>query len=78
MLGLESLIYDSKFASGVCTVLSHAEIYFLGLIDILTPYDAQKKVASAISLSYTPEEISSVNAQFYCERFLNFVSSVII
>jgi len=78
LAGLSSLTYDSHFANGMCTVISHAEIYFIQIIDILTPYDAQKKVAhSAKAITFTLDELST-NAQFYGERFLNFVSSFII
>jgi len=77
LMGLSSLTYNSYFANGICTVISHAEIYFIQIVDILTTYDANV-ANSAKFIIYTQDELSTVNAQFYGERFLNFVSSFII
>jgi len=52
---------------------------FLSIIDYLTPYDWKKVIAhNAKSTKYTSEELSTVNAQFYCDRFINFFGTIIV
>lgn len=56
-----------------------AELYFLGIIDILTPYDAKKKVEHLFkSFQYDKESISAINPPEYCKRFLKFMADNII
>lgn len=56
-----------------------SEIYFLGIIDILTPYDAKKKVEHLFkSIQYSKESISAVSPTDYCKRFLKFMADNII
>ncbi|CAG8512693.1 7046_t:CDS:10 [Ambispora gerdemannii] len=53
-------------------------IYYLGVIDILTPYNTAKKVEHAWkSLSHDKHNISAVNPIFYGERFLDFMVKTI-
>jgi len=76
----ETLNRNTSVGSNVCQILSvkKDEIYFVGIIDHFTIYDTEKKVAhQAKSLKYKQDELSTVNAQHYCARFCNFISSVI-
>jgi len=56
------------------------EIYFLGLVDILTHYGMQKKaakVAKAVKYGASVDGISTVEPEQYATRFLEFVSKAI-
>eukprot|EP01125_Pyxidicula_operculata_P006710 TRINITY_DN2308_c0_g1_i1.p1 TRINITY_DN2308_c0_g1~~TRINITY_DN2308_c0_g1_i1.p1 ORF type:complete len:248 (-),score=66.33 TRINITY_DN2308_c0_g1_i1:206-949(-) len=78
--GSNNMVFDSKLGKRVCTILStnEDEIYFIGIIDCLTLYDTEKKIAhGAKSIKYTAQELSTVNAQFYSERFCEFINSII-
>ncbi|XP_018424949.1 PREDICTED: phosphatidylinositol 5-phosphate 4-kinase type-2 gamma isoform X1 [Nanorana parkeri] len=54
------------------------EVYFMGLIDILTPYDAKKKAAHAAKTVKhgAGAEISTVHPDQYGKRFLEFVTHI--
>ncbi|XP_064408502.1 phosphatidylinositol 5-phosphate 4-kinase type-2 gamma isoform X2 [Latimeria chalumnae] len=54
------------------------EVYFMGLIDILTHYDAKKKAAHAAKTVKhgAGAEISTVNPEQYAKRFLEFVTNI--
>lgn len=50
-------------------------IYYIGIIDILTPYNYAKKIETVVkSLKYSKEDLSAVNPQTYALRFINFIS----
>uniref|UniRef100_A0A8V5GXH8 Phosphatidylinositol 5-phosphate 4-kinase type-2 gamma n=1 Tax=Melopsittacus undulatus TaxID=13146 RepID=A0A8V5GXH8_MELUD len=54
------------------------EVYFMGLIDVLTQYDARKKAAHAAKTVKhgAGAEISTVNPEQYGKRFLDFISNI--
>uniref|UniRef100_A0A8C6Y4L0 Phosphatidylinositol 5-phosphate 4-kinase type-2 gamma n=1 Tax=Naja naja TaxID=35670 RepID=A0A8C6Y4L0_NAJNA len=54
------------------------EVYFMGLIDILTQYDAKKKAAHAAKTVKhgAGAEISTVHPEQYAKRFLDFVTNI--
>ncbi|XP_018102958.1 phosphatidylinositol 5-phosphate 4-kinase type-2 gamma isoform X2 [Xenopus laevis] len=54
------------------------EVYFMGLIDILTHYDAKKKAAHAAKTVKhgAGAEISTVHPDQYGKRFLEFVTNI--
>ncbi|XP_053311740.1 phosphatidylinositol 5-phosphate 4-kinase type-2 gamma [Spea bombifrons] len=54
------------------------EVYFMGLIDILTQYDAKKKAAHAAKTVKhgAGAEISTVHPEQYGKRFLDFVTNI--
>jgi 1-phosphatidylinositol-4-phosphate 5-kinase len=55
------------------------EIYFLGIIDILTPYSYVKKLEHAVkSLNYDRSAISAINPKDYGCRFLAFVKKHVL
>uniref|UniRef100_A0A6B2L7T9 PIPK domain-containing protein n=1 Tax=Arcella intermedia TaxID=1963864 RepID=A0A6B2L7T9_9EUKA len=75
-----SIFYNSPLGDKVCTIISSdkTEIYFVGVIDIFTFYDAEKRVANAAkSVKYSEDSLSTVNAQKYSSRFCTFVDSII-
>ncbi|TRY97800.1 hypothetical protein DNTS_008291 [Danionella cerebrum] len=54
------------------------EVYFMGLIDILTQYDAKKKAAHAAKTVKhgAGAEISTVHPEQYAKRFLEFIATI--
>ena len=55
------------------------QVYYLGIIDILTPYGKRKKLEHIIkSIRYDSDWISTVNPLDYARRFLNFVADYIL
>ena len=57
-----------------------AEILFLGIIDILQPYNTRKKVERTFKQVFTggKQEISSEDPAYYGKRFRRFLRSVIV
>ncbi|XP_014740843.1 PREDICTED: phosphatidylinositol 5-phosphate 4-kinase type-2 beta [Sturnus vulgaris] len=55
------------------------EVYFMAIIDILTPYDTKKKAAHAAKTVKhgAGAEISTVNPEQYSKRFNEFISSIL-
>jgi len=54
------------------------EIYFCGIIDILTEYGVKKKVESfGKSFKYAKKEISAVDPTFYANRFKDFIYAAV-
>eukprot|EP01102_Stenamoeba_stenopodia_P009426 TRINITY_DN2776_c0_g1_i1.p1 TRINITY_DN2776_c0_g1~~TRINITY_DN2776_c0_g1_i1.p1 ORF type:complete len:698 (+),score=192.80 TRINITY_DN2776_c0_g1_i1:263-2356(+) len=50
------------------------EVYFMGIIDILQPYNMKKRLEHTFkSISQPETEISSVEPHFYGQRFLTFI-----
>jgi len=50
------------------------ELYFMGIIDILQPYDLRKWLEHSIkSVRYDRHRISAVNPREYCARLLDFI-----
>ena len=55
------------------------EIYFCGVIDILTDYGLKKKAESFFkSFAISKDELSAVSPEFYTERFLKFIGDHIV
>uniref|UniRef100_A0A8C4NJB6 Phosphatidylinositol 5-phosphate 4-kinase type-2 alpha n=1 Tax=Eptatretus burgeri TaxID=7764 RepID=A0A8C4NJB6_EPTBU len=54
------------------------EVYFVAIIDILTPYDTKKKAAHAAKTVKhgAGAEISTVNPEQYSRRFLEFITNI--
>ena len=56
------------------------EIYFLGIIDVLTPYSVKKQAARAaktVKYGSDADGISTVEPDLYAKRFMEFVSNQI-
>uniref|UniRef100_A0A4W4FNV5 Phosphatidylinositol 5-phosphate 4-kinase type-2 alpha n=1 Tax=Electrophorus electricus TaxID=8005 RepID=A0A4W4FNV5_ELEEL len=55
------------------------EVYFMAIIDILTPYDAKKKAAHAAKTVKhgAGAEISTVNPEQYSKRFYDFITTIL-
>merc|ERR1712176_634261 len=53
-------------------------IYFMGLIDCLSEYDTEKKVAHVVKHAKHGSEISTVKPQKYKDRFLDFVEKQVV
>jgi len=65
---------ESGFASTNNNNEETNELYFMGIIDILQPYDLRKQLEHSIkSFRYDRHQISAVNPREYCDRFLNFI-----
>lgn len=57
---------------------SSNEVYYFGVIDILTEFNAKKKLESTWkSIRYDKKSISAVNPKAYGERFIRFLEQVI-
>ena len=55
------------------------EIYYLGIIDILTPYSLYKRLEHAFKSLVLPRDaISAVNPSVYARRFLKFMNRHIL
>ncbi|CAM4733128.1 unnamed protein product [Leuciscus chuanchicus] len=56
----------------------HREVYFMGLIDILTHYDTKKKAAHAAKTVKhgAGAEISTVHPEQYAKRFREFIANI--
>uniref|UniRef100_A0A8B9Q383 Phosphatidylinositol 5-phosphate 4-kinase type-2 gamma n=1 Tax=Apteryx owenii TaxID=8824 RepID=A0A8B9Q383_APTOW len=67
-------VYAIKSAEGG----PRKEVYFMGLIDILTQYDARKKAAHAAKTVKhgAGAEISTVHPEQYAKRFLDFITNI--
>ncbi|XP_020792675.1 phosphatidylinositol 5-phosphate 4-kinase type-2 gamma-like isoform X1 [Boleophthalmus pectinirostris] len=54
------------------------EVYFMGLIDVLTQYDTKKKAAHAAKAVKhgAAAEISTVNPEQYAKRFKDFITTI--
>jgi 1-phosphatidylinositol-4-phosphate 5-kinase len=56
-----------------------SEIYYLGIIDILTPYSLYKRLEHAFKSLILPRDtISAVNPSVYARRFLKFMNRHIL
>ncbi|XP_059575294.1 phosphatidylinositol 5-phosphate 4-kinase type-2 gamma isoform X2 [Alligator mississippiensis] len=66
-------VYAVRSQGGPC-----CEVYFMGLIDILTQYDAKKKAAHAAKTVKhgAGAEISTVHPEQYAKRFLDFITNI--
>ncbi|XP_044535876.1 phosphatidylinositol 5-phosphate 4-kinase type-2 gamma isoform X2 [Gracilinanus agilis] len=67
-------VYAIRSAEGA----PQKEVYFMGLIDILTQYDAKKKAAHAAKTVKhgAGAEISTVHPDQYAKRFLDFITNI--
>lgn len=54
-----------------------SQLYFIGIIDILTLYNSRKKLEHLVKSTVHGSEISCVPPKQYAERFLNYMISVI-
>lgn len=70
--------YVDVYAISSCTGAPQREVYFMGLIDILTQYDTKKKAAHAAKTVKhgAGAEISTVHPEQYAKRFRDFVSNI--
>jgi hypothetical protein len=60
-------------------VVGMGELYFFGIIDILTKYDAGKRLAGFFkTLKYDREQLSTVDPDFYARRFLNMADKAVV
>uniref|UniRef100_A0AAR2K2V4 Phosphatidylinositol 5-phosphate 4-kinase type-2 gamma n=1 Tax=Pygocentrus nattereri TaxID=42514 RepID=A0AAR2K2V4_PYGNA len=68
-------VYAIQSAAGA----PQREVYFMGLINILTHYDTKKKAAHAAKAVKhgSGAEISTVHPEQYGKRFLEFISNII-
>uniref|UniRef100_A0AAY5EN09 Phosphatidylinositol 5-phosphate 4-kinase type-2 gamma n=1 Tax=Electrophorus electricus TaxID=8005 RepID=A0AAY5EN09_ELEEL len=67
-------VYAVKSAPGA----PQREVYFMGLIDVLTQYDTKKKAAHAAKTVKhgAGAEISTVHPEQYAKRFRDFISNI--
>ncbi|XP_071333542.1 phosphatidylinositol 5-phosphate 4-kinase type-2 gamma isoform X1 [Trachinotus anak] len=70
--------YVDVYAVGSCPGAPQREVYFMGLIDVLTQYDTKKKAAHAAKTVKhgAGAEISTVHPEQYAKRFRDFISNI--
>uniref|UniRef100_A0A8C6U3M4 Phosphatidylinositol 5-phosphate 4-kinase type-2 gamma n=1 Tax=Neogobius melanostomus TaxID=47308 RepID=A0A8C6U3M4_9GOBI len=70
--------YVDVYAVKSCAGAPQREIYFMGLIDVLTQYDTKKKAAHAAKTVKhgAGAEISTVHPEQYAKRFRDFISNI--
>nr|XP_019968075.1 PREDICTED: phosphatidylinositol 5-phosphate 4-kinase type-2 gamma-like [Paralichthys olivaceus] len=70
--------YVDVYAIGSCAGAPQREVYFMGLIDVLTQYDTKKKAAHAAKTVKhgAGAEISTVHPEQYAKRFRDFISNI--
>ncbi|TNN73337.1 Phosphatidylinositol 5-phosphate 4-kinase type-2 gamma [Liparis tanakae] len=70
--------YVDVYALGSCPGAPQREVYFMGLIDVLTQYDTKKKAAHAAKTVKhgAGAEISTVHPEQYAKRFRDFISNI--
>ncbi|KAI3357819.1 hypothetical protein L3Q82_016208 [Scortum barcoo] len=70
--------YVDVYAVGSCAGAPQREVYFMGLIDVLTQYDTKKKAAHAAKTVKhgAGAEISTVHPEQYAKRFRDFISNI--
>lgn len=74
-----SVRFYSPESGGPVVCSSETEIFFVGVIDILQDYNAFKMVESGIkALMYSKRDYSCVSPDLYAQRFINFISSIIL
>ncbi|ORZ30282.1 hypothetical protein BCR44DRAFT_154888 [Catenaria anguillulae PL171] len=59
----------------------HQEIYFVSVIDILTPYNWVKRMESAVKVGFSKRrklEVSAINPKAYGERFVRFMVDKVV
>uniref|UniRef100_A0A8D0AU01 Phosphatidylinositol 5-phosphate 4-kinase type-2 gamma n=1 Tax=Sander lucioperca TaxID=283035 RepID=A0A8D0AU01_SANLU len=70
--------YVDVYAVRSCPGAPQKEVYFMGLIDVLTQYDTKKKAAHAAKTVKhgAGAEISTVHPEQYAKRFRDFISNI--
>ncbi|XP_071403549.1 phosphatidylinositol 5-phosphate 4-kinase type-2 gamma isoform X3 [Centroberyx affinis] len=70
--------YVDVYAVGSVPGAPQREVYFMGLIDVLTQYDTKKKAAHAAKTVKhgAGAEISTVHPEQYAKRFREFISNI--
>ncbi|KAM9828565.1 phosphatidylinositol 5-phosphate 4-kinase type-2 gamma [Syngnathus typhle] len=70
--------YVDVYAVASCPGAPQREVYFMGLIDVLTQYDTKKKAAHAAKTVKhgAGAEISTVHPEQYAKRFRDFISNI--
>ncbi|MED6273304.1 Phosphatidylinositol 5-phosphate 4-kinase type-2 gamma [Characodon lateralis] len=70
--------YVDVYALRSCPGAPQREVYFMGLIDVLTQYDTKKKAAHAAKTVKhgAGAEISTVHPEQYAKRFRDFISNI--
>ncbi|KAF6715121.1 Phosphatidylinositol 5-phosphate 4-kinase type-2 gamma [Oryzias melastigma] len=70
--------YVDVYAMKSCSGAPQREVYFMGLIDVLTQYDTKKKAAHAAKTVKhgAGAEISTVHPEQYAKRFRDFISNI--
>ncbi|CAK8681996.1 unnamed protein product [Clavelina lepadiformis] len=68
-------VVDSFYAVKSAQNAPKSEVYYMGLIDILTHYDTKKKAAHAVKTAKhgAGAEISSIQPTLYSKRFYEFI-----
>jgi 1-phosphatidylinositol-4-phosphate 5-kinase len=70
---------DGGFMSSHRDGTPSEELYFLGIIDILTPYSVSKRIEHVFkSIQYDKRTISAINPLDYSQRFLKFMADNIL
>jgi len=66
-----------KHGNGIVAHPDAREVYYIGVIDMLTFYGAAKRIANAAkSLLWEQAELSTVEAQYYATRFLSAMKDI--
>ncbi|XP_051911232.1 phosphatidylinositol 5-phosphate 4-kinase type-2 gamma isoform X2 [Hippocampus zosterae] len=70
--------YVDVYAVASCSGAPQREVYFMGLIDVLTQYDTKKKAAHAAKTVKhgAGAEISTVHPEQYAKRFRDFIANI--
>ncbi|SCU67383.1 phosphatidylinositol-4-phosphate 5-kinase, putative [Trypanosoma equiperdum] len=67
---------ECKFSKGIFS-LYNQEVYYIGVIDVLTPYTFKKKLAKLFkSFLWRMDTLSTIPPLKYCERILQFTEDI--
>jgi len=69
-------IDDTRDVYAIGAPGSHRELYFLGIVDVLTKYGTKKTIASKVQKMGTKGEVTTVNPEQYSTRFLKLIQDI--
>ena len=60
-------------------VPSHQEVFQIGIIDFLAPYETKKKIANFFKTQiFLPESLSTIPAAAYAKRFIDYLPAIFL